>query len=84
MNNPTKEELLESIPQIYKDEEGFDTEVEVALYWFATHYHSGKFSHLYSILSTSEYTPGHGQMSIEGEGFLAEEIYHHFVERFGK
>lgn len=82
--NPTKEELLASVPSIYKEEEGFETEVVVALYWFATHYHSGQFSHLYSIISSSEYKPGEGQMSINDEGFLAEELYYHFVERFGK
>ena len=29
-----------------------------AIYWFANDYHSGQASNLYSVLSTSEFSPG--------------------------
>jgi hypothetical protein len=38
------------------DDDRFDA--AVALHWFASDYHGGQWSTLYSILSTSEYSPG--------------------------
>lgn len=58
LNDPTREEILNYIPDIYKKEEGFKDNFEIALYWFATLWHSGQSSNLYSILCASIYNPG--------------------------
>lgn len=48
--------------------EDIDDSAEIAIYWFANHYHGGQWSELYSILSTSPYRPGPmGKLENEGE-----------------
>jgi hypothetical protein len=55
--DPTKQEMVEFIRGQFGDEpEDFD--VEEAIYWFASAWHSGQWSNLYSVLSTSQYHPG--------------------------
>jgi len=54
-------------------ETGFKFDVEAAIYWFASDYHSGQWSDLYSILSTSDYYPGMGELSPRSESFDIDE-----------
>ena len=55
--------------------------IEEAIYRFASHYHSGQASNLYSALSCSPFRPGMAWDGIEDE--TGQEIYRHFEETFG-
>ena len=57
-NDPTKEEMLQFLRQQFGNEAGMEDDAEVAMYWFANHYHGGQGSNLYSVLSTSRFSPG--------------------------
>ncbi len=54
--------------------------IEEAIYYFASHYHSGQCSNLYSVLSTSDFTPSILANEIEDE--TAQEIYDHYERMF--
>jgi hypothetical protein len=78
--NTTKADILAYLRGIYGpglvDSESFHLSSEIALYWFASDYHSGQASDLYSILSTSPYRPSPLTSSIEDEGDeLAFDMY---------
>lgn len=57
-DDPTREDMLHYLQQQFGREEGFEDSAEVAMYWFANHYHGGQWSNLYSVLSTSPFRPG--------------------------
>jgi len=82
--DPDREEMigyLSSLPHAHED--GFKDDVEVAMYWYAHDHHAGQASNLYSVLSTSPYSPGPMRNSVEGEGGLAEMLYDELVHHFG-
>ena len=54
--------------------------IEEAIYYFASHYHSGQGSTLYSVLSTSDFTPSILANEIEDE--TAQEIYDLYERMF--
>lgn len=54
-----------------------------AIYWYANLNHSGQASNLYSVLSTSPYTPGNMMQGPESEGELCVEAYNKLVDAFG-
>ena len=56
-----------------------------AIYWFASHEHSGQWSNLYSALSTSEYRPGALTTydSFRRYGGLSVDYYDALVAQFG-
>ena len=65
-------------------EEGFMFSAEVAIYWFAYNYHEGQASDLYSVLSTSPYSPSCLCGGIQDEeDDLANDMYLDLVEEFG-
>lgn len=74
MDKPVKQDMMEYLGSIYGSEEEWRNEAEVAIYYFARDYHSGQWSELYSILSTSPYSPG-PYSSLESEGDLAQMMY---------
>lgn len=83
--DPSKEEMvafLQNTP--YRSEEGFEDSSEVAMYWFASDYHGGQNSNLYSVLSTSPYTPSRiNKGGIEGEDdFIAKDLYEELVAKY--
>jgi hypothetical protein len=55
-SDPTANEMRAFLRQIDAEADEFD--VEGAIYWFASDWHSGQSSNLYSALSTSEYRSG--------------------------
>ena len=59
--------------------DGLD-EIEVAIYWFAVHYHGGQTSGLYSISSTSPYRPSRNG-TLESEGEAAKMLYEALTEK---
>lgn len=80
MIDPTKKDLQACVAN-FAGEEGFDFDVEVAIYWFASRYHGGQGSDLYSVLSMSDYTPGPLETGPEDQGF-AEMLYDEMVAEF--
>lgn len=73
-----RERMEHYIDDVFPDADRFD--IEEAIYWYASDYHSGQASELYRILSTSPFNPG--PMSHGPEG-MAEEIYNALVSEFG-
>jgi len=79
-DDPSREEMIEHIRKVYgREADEFD--IEEAIYWFATDYHGGQSSNLYSALSTSEYRPGRSSSGPE-EGSMGEMIYADLVDTF--
>ena len=60
IQDPTRDEMMKFLHDQFGryGEEGFADSAEVAMYWFANHYHGGQWSNLYSVLSTSQFSPG--------------------------
>lgn len=57
-------------------------DIEGAIYWYASNYHSGQDSELYSALSMSDYTPGRNESSPNSD--LMEMAYGELECHFGK
>ena len=68
--DPTRGEMLKLLDPYAEEED----EIEAAIYYFSEHYHGGQFTNLYSVLSTSPFTPGI-YCRIESEGDLVKEMY---------
>ena len=81
-----KQEMMDFLGNRYgRLEENWEDDAEVAIYWFAAHYHSGQKSELYSILSTNKYSPN--LMTLEKEkreNPIIGDMYDDLVENFGK
>jgi hypothetical protein len=75
MSDPTLEEILAALDNPSDD----DADVYCAIYWFANDWHSGQWSNLYSVLSTSPYRPG---MCERGPDGYAQEHYDTLVTTF--
>lgn len=78
--DPTRAEILKCGAE-FLDSYGLDDDsrefiLEEAIYWFASDYHTGQSSNLYSTASTSEFSPGLLSNSPEDEA--ATELYYHF------
>jgi hypothetical protein len=79
-DDPSRDEMIEHIQKVYgREADEFD--IEEAIYWFASDYHGGQGSNLYSALSTSEYRPGRMSSGPE-EGSMGEMIYSDLVDTF--
>lgn len=79
-SDPTKEEMLDTIRAYYGPSvDEFD--VEEAIYWFANFWHGGQGSNLYSVLSTSPFTPGRMANNVT-PGSMAEDVYALLESRF--
>lgn len=82
--DPSREEMLQYLSSTpFAHEDGFNDDAEIAMYWYAHDHHSGQSSDLYSVLSTSPYSPGPMRRSVEGEGGAAEMLYGELVHHFG-
>jgi len=64
------------------NDDGFNFDMESAIYWFANHYHGGQWSELYSILSTSEYKPGPMHNGPEDDGEEAKMMYESLIAKY--
>jgi hypothetical protein len=60
----------------------FNFDMEAAIYWFTTDYHSGQFSDMYSVSSTSEYRPGRMVNNIGQEPENVQLLYQALEERY--
>ena len=85
IQDPTKEEMIDYLQTIYAqllDRKTFDDAAEVAIYWFATQYHGGQTSNLYSVLSTSTFNPG--PMAREPHmDSIERDMYEYLAHEFG-
>jgi len=83
VQDPTREEMLQFLRQQFGGgEEGFEDAAEVAMYWFANHYHGGQWSNLYSVLSTSQFSPGPISRGPEPES-LESDMYQALEAEYG-
>lgn len=82
-----KEEMKEYLKNEFKgledvNSQDFNFDMEAAIYWFSTDYHSGQSSDLYSISSTSEYNPSIMSKGIESEPENVKMLYQALEEKF--
>lgn len=89
MSDPTKvqmyRELISTFKRMLKGEgkSEWKFDIESAIYWFASDYHDGQWSNLYSVLSTSDYRPGPMETGLDSdENFGAKMMYEHLVSKF--
>ncbi len=80
--DPTREDMLAAIASEYSRDERDDWDTESAIYWFASDWHSGQWSNLYSALSTSQYHPGPLETGLD-EDSMAQLCYDTLLETFG-
>jgi len=74
-------ELIDQyLDETFPDADQWDR--EEAIYWFATGWHGGQRSALYSVLSTSPFNPG--PMSYGPESEMAKDIAAALAERFAE
>ena len=78
MKDPTYQELYDYLAG-NSDAKELEFEIEEAIYWFACNYHGGQWSNLYSVLSTSKYSPG-----AAAYGPSEPYLYDMLVEEFSK
>lgn len=82
--DPNKEEMVDflksSVVKHYIEEN--PVSLEIAIYWFASDFHSGQTSNLYSVLSCSEYKPGVSTNDINDEDDISIMFYNELVEEF--
>ena len=87
-NEPSlKEEMMGYLKNQYKGLEDVNSkdflfDMEAAIYYFATDYHSGQSSELYRILSTSDYRPGMMSRGIDSEPETVQMLYKSLEEKF--
>ena len=75
-----KSQMMEYLHNQFPDE-GWQDEAEVAIYYFASDWHGGQDSELYSILSTSPYKPG-PLSTLASEGDTVSEMYKALEDEF--
>lgn len=84
--DPTKEEMVQFLRKEFGgmgvDEQSFEFDMEGAIYWFASHYHGGQWSNLYSALSTSQFSPGPSARGPERDS-MEEDMYRALEAEFG-
>lgn len=80
--DPSKEEMLNFLKTQFGTEPGWLDDAEVAMYWFANHYHGGQSSNLYSVLSTSAFEPGPISRGPE-PGSMEEMMYQALEQQYG-
>lgn len=82
--DPTHNEMITTLREAFGglvDAESLDSDAAVAAYWFASDYHGGQSSNLYSALSTSPYSPGPFS-SLESAGGYVEEMYAELEDKY--
>lgn len=64
------------------ESEDFNFSAEAAIYWFATDYHGGQWSELYSILSSSKYKPSILSNNVTSEPEDVQELYSALEDKY--
>lgn len=60
--------------------EGTDPDIEAAIYWYASDYHSGQSSDLYEILCLSPYSPGPLENSPSDDVDNSSNMWYHIIK----
>lgn len=81
--DPTREEMLKFLQSQFGSEEGWQDEAEVAMYWFANFNHGGQSSNLYSVLSTSPFSPGPIARGPQPES-MEEDMFNALEQEYGQ
>lgn len=85
--DPTRREMLLFLGRQWKSlcPESWRDDAEVAIYWYANHYHGGQFTNLYAALSASEFRPGpFSNLWEDGELGTVTDMYRDLEDKFGK
>jgi len=80
--DPTKEEMIAFLEPMFGRGDGFEEDAESAMYWFANFNHGGQWSNLYSVLSTSPFSPGK-LASGPINGSMEEMMFRELEAQFG-
>lgn len=81
MKDPTRKEIEEALAKFTYISECDTYDREAAIYWFASYWHGGQWSNLYSVLSCSEFHPC--PLCNGPEGLLEEMLVEHLEQYFG-
>jgi hypothetical protein len=82
--DPTRKEMEKFLEGKKKALEAEDFDVQVAIHYYASEYHSGQSSNLYSALSTSKYKPGRSESGAEDVSDQAGMLYNELQDKFGR
>lgn len=77
----TRDELVAFCDAIAPDATSDEFDYEEAIYWFASDYHGGQFTNLYSALSQSPFTPSILANQVNRDG-MAGWFYDELVRQF--
>lgn len=81
IQDPTRDEMIAFLlSRPCRSDEDRDS-AEVAAYWFASEWHGGQFTNLYSALSTSPYSPG-PCMTLKKEDEIVRDMVCDLEEEF--
>jgi hypothetical protein len=86
MQDPTRDDMLEFLRQhvthyvLFSSVEDAEFDIEEAIYWFATDYHGGQASNLYSALCQSPFKPGRLQSACSDEA--SYDLYQDLIEHY--
>lgn len=82
--DPTRKEMEKFLEGKKKALEAEDFDIQVAIHYYASEYHSGQSSNLYSALSTSKYKPGRSESSADDVSDQAGMLYNELQDKFGR
>ena len=75
-------ELLDFLRNEFPDcSDWGDVDRDIAIWWYANHYHDGQWSPLYLVLCSIPYKPG-PMTTLEGEGEMVEMMYAALVAEY--
>lgn len=80
--DPTREEIDQVLVDMYRDNMPDRFDIEEAIYWLAHDWHSGQWSNLYSILSTSPFKPSPLSYNGPEEGTIAEYVLRDLLDHY--
>ncbi len=76
-----KQEMKNALKGFDDGDSSWEDDAEVAIYYFANHYHGGQNDDLYKILSTSPYKPG-PISTLDSEGEVVKMMYDALQEKY--
>jgi hypothetical protein len=80
--DPDRDEMMNYLKSQYGREPGWQDDAEAAMYWFGNFYHGGDASNLYSVMSTSPFSPGpiaRGPQKGSMEEMMFQSLVHQFA-----
>ena len=84
MKDPTRKEMEKFLEGKKKEYDAEDFDIQAAIHYYASEYHSGQSSNLYSALSTSKYKPGRSESGAEDVSDACGMLYSELQDKFGR